>query len=333
MSLKIAVVGTGTVAQRNYLPFLAQQADVSLSYYNRTREKADTCAEKFGGWAADSIDHLLSDSPDAVLLLTNETVRYNFGLEILKHQPKRLFFEKPLVAQHDQAHVTEDDFEKGRDLLRKARESGTQTAMVFNYRFFDQTLAARRIIAERNFGDLMQVTGFVHYACWSHSIDLIHLFAGPVTTITALSGELERQTSGFKLQAQDVAAAFTTDGGATGTILGTTGTSFAFPLFELLFSFEGGRFTFRGLDGDMEVLDYRSNQHELHSLTRGTSQWDQYNRSFEKATDAYLQSVRAGTEPPVPGMAGLQELQFEAGLKRSIRLGRPVNLREEFPLD
>ena len=331
MTLKLAIVGTGNVARRNYLPYLVQDEDIALSYYNRTQETAEGCAREFGGWAAASIDELMRDSPDSVLLLTNETVRYQFALELLRHKPKRLFFEKPLVAQNDQAHVSEDDFEKGREVLRLARDAGTETAMIFNYRFFDQTLRARQLVAERGFGKLVQVSGFVHYACWSHSIDLIHLFAGPIAEISGLTGTLEHE--GGNLQAVDVAASFITAGGAVGTILGTAAPSFAFPLFELLFNFEGGRFTFRGLDGDMEVLDYSGNSHETFALTRGTSQWDQYGLSFEKSLEAYLRSVRNGSEPPVPGLAGLQELQFEAALKRSIRLRRPVKLSDEFPID
>jgi len=35
----------------------------------------------------------------------------------------------------------------------------------------------------------------------------------------------------------------------------------------------------------------------------------------------------------VPGLAGLLELQVEAGLRRSITEGRPVRLAEELPLD
>lgn len=329
--MKVAVVGTGNVAKRNYLPFLARQEDVALSYYNRTCEKAEACAQEFGGWAADSINHLMSDQPDTVLLLTSETVRYEIALDVLRHKPKRIFFEKPLVAQQDQAHVTEDDFEKGRELLRQTQAAGIETAMVFNYRFFDQTLKARKLVDERQFGKLIQATGFVHYACWSHSIDLIHLFGGPIAEVTALSGSAEYPWG--KVTARDVTAAFVTTSGATGTIIGTTGPSFAFPLFELLFSFEGGRLTLRSLDGDMEVLDYSGNHHEIFSLTRGTSQWDQYRRSFEKSLEAYLQSIRNGTEPPVPGIAGLQELQFEAALKRSIRLRRPVDVQDEFPLN
>jgi hypothetical protein len=45
-----------------------------------------------------------------------------------------------------------------------------------------------------------------------------------------------------------------------------------------------------------------------------------------------LQSLRKRTAPPVPGVAGLRELQVEAALRRSIRERRPVNLAREFPL-
>jgi myo-inositol 2-dehydrogenase / D-chiro-inositol 1-dehydrogenase len=330
MQLRVAVVGTGNVATRNYLPFLARQKDVSLSYYNRTPAKAEACAAQFGGHAVGSIEELVGEDPDAVMVLTRESARYECALAVLAGRPRRIFFEKPLVAQAGQAHVTEDDFVKGREVLHLARAVGTETAMQFNYRFFAQTRRARELLAERQLGKLIQVTGLVHYACWSHCIDLVQHLAGPVAGITAVPGALEHDSAG--MQAHDVAAAFTTLGGATGTILGTCGISFAFPLFELLFGFEEGRLTFRGLDGDLELLDYRGNRHELFSLTRQTSQWDQYSRSFEEAIGAYLAAIRANAEPPVPGLAGLQELQFEAALQRSIRLRRPVDVQTEFPL-
>ena len=45
------------------------------------------------------------------------------------------------------------------------------------------------------------------------------------------------------------------------------------------------------------------------------------------------EAPRAGAPPPVPGIAGLRELQFEAAIKRSIAQGRPVVLAEEFPTE
>ncbi|MCB0098339.1 MAG: hypothetical protein KDE46_21550, partial [Caldilineaceae bacterium] len=60
MSLKIAVVGTGKVAA-NYLTAMAKNDDVALSYYNRTRAKAEATAAQFGGRVADSLADLLAD--------------------------------------------------------------------------------------------------------------------------------------------------------------------------------------------------------------------------------------------------------------------------------
>lgn len=330
MTLKVAIVSTGNVVSRNYLPFLARQPDLGFSYFNRTRSKAEACAASFGGQVADSIDDLMRGEPDVVFLLSSETARYDLARAILQHRPKRLFFEKPLVAMQGQAHVREDDFEKARELLRLARAGGTQTAMIFNYRFLEQTLLARQLVEARDFGVLTQVSGIVHYNCWSHCIDLVHLFAGPAAEIAALDGPVEHHEAGY--EARDVTAAFSA-GGASGTIIGTAVIDRGFPLFELMFSYEGGRLTFRGLDGDMELLDYRGARHETFALTRDRSRWDLYRFSFDKALDAYLTSVREGREPPVPGLAGLQELQFEAAMKRSIRLRRAVRVQEEFPLD
>ena len=52
MTMKIAVVGTGGVAVRNYLPYIVERGDVELSYLNRTRSKAEAAAEQFGGRVA-----------------------------------------------------------------------------------------------------------------------------------------------------------------------------------------------------------------------------------------------------------------------------------------
>jgi predicted dehydrogenase len=331
MPLKIAIVGTGKVAVQNYLPYLVQHADIELSYYNRTPEKAVAAAQQFGGRAAASLAELLADEPDAVLILTREPERAEVTNALLDLRPKRLFFEKPLVAQHGQANVIEDDFVQGRALLQRAQAQGPETAMVFNYRFFEQTLKAREIIATSNWGAPVHFTALVHYACWSHCIDLILEFMGPAHTISALTSPQQRPWGA--IQAADVTAAVRLHNNATGTILGTCGLDFKLPLYELTLAFEGGRLHMRDLDGDMEVMDYASGRHTLHALSRDVSRWDQYRASFGKAVNAYLATVRTGTPPPVPGIAGLRELQFEAALKRSIAQAQPVVVEAAFPLN
>ena len=326
MSLRIAIVGTGNVARDSYLPYLAQQPDLELLYYSRTRDRAAACARDFGGSVAGSLAELMDQQPDAVLLLTHETQRYEAALALLEQRPKRLFFEKPLVAMAGQANVSEDDFFKAREVLLRAEAIGCQTAMVFNYRFFEQTQRASKLLAEREWGKLQQATLLVNYACWSHCIDLLGCASGPATTITALSGATE-----FK-GAVDVAAAFTTACGATGTILGTSATRFDSPLYEMLMVFEGGSVRFTDLDGSLDVWDNQSRYRQSYELIANHSRWNQYGDSFGKSLAAYLQSIRDDAPPPVPGLAGLQELQFEAALRRSAAEGRPVDASAEFPL-
>ena len=134
-------------------------------------------------------------------------------------------------------------------------------------------------------------------------------------------------------EAVDVAASFLTVGGAAGTLVGSAGTGFKFPLYELTICFENGRLTLRGLDGDLDVLDNRTGVQETFALSRDKSRWDQYNASFGKSLAAYLESIRQESDPPVPGVAGLMELQFEAGFRRAILKGAPVDVQEAFPLE
>ncbi len=329
--MEIAIVGVGKVAQDNYIPTLLRHKDVSLTCYSRTSERTEAVGQKFGVRTARTIDELFERQSEAVFVLTHVEQHLESIQSLLPFKPKRLFLEKPLVARGGQAHVTEQDFWDGKNLLLQAQEAGTEVAMVFNYRFFDQIQRAERLIQERNFGDAVSVFVLTHFACWSHCIDLILKFVGPVREISAQQGT---QPYPFEDgEAMDIASSFLIGKQATGVLLGTSGISWNLPLFELTVNFEGGRIHFRDLDQDMEVLDYRHNVHELYSPSHDESRWTKYNESFEKSVDAYLTSIRERTPPPVPGIAGLLELQFEASIKKSIAARRPVLPLEEFPTD
>ena len=327
MSIVIAIVGTGNVARKNYLPFLSRQNDVVLTYFSRTQSKAEECAQAFGGRVVASIEEIHTDEPDAILVLTRETQRYEVTRDLFQGKPKRLFFEKPLVAQNGQDSVCEDDFYKAADLLQRARASGTETAMVFNYRFFDQTLRAKSIVAERGFGKLIHASMFVNYACWSHCIDLLHLFGGRASQVSALAGGIQYKN------AVDVSGSFCLENGATGTILGTNGFKSDFPLYQIILNFEQGTIRFSDLDGSMDVFDKTTRYCETHTLMGNHSRWEQYGGSFVKSLTAYLDSIRQNQPPPVPGIAGLEELQFEVALRRSIEQKRPVDVQSEFPVE
>lgn len=328
--MEIAIVGTGRVADRNYIPSLLRHKDVSLTCYSRTSERAEVVGRKHGVRVVRSLEALCWRRPEAIFVLTGEQQRLEAVQTLLPFQPKRLFLEKPLVARYGQARVAQEDFWDGKTLLLQAQEAGIEVAMVFNYRFFDQTQRAKRLVQERDFGAAVNVVALSHFATWSHCIDLILQFAGPLREISAREGPKSYPFLDDG-EVSDVVASYLIGENATGTILGTSATNWHFPLFELVIGFERGRVHFRGLDQDMEVLDYGDSVHEIYQPSRETSRWEKYEESFVKSIDAYLESIRNGAPPPVPGCAGLLELQFEAALKRSIAEGRPVIPSREFP--
>ncbi len=330
MSLKIAIAGLGNVTRQNYLPFLARQSDVQLGFWNRTEQVADEVSKSYRGKKFSSLSDLAAWEPDTTLVLTSETARRDVASTLIRLGVKKLFLEKPLVAALGQAHVTEADFEDGRDLLALANRHSCQTAMVFNYRFFDQTIAAKKVIQDRAFGEVINVAGQVHYACWSHCIDLIHFFAGGIEEVTALAGKEIRK--GQMIESADLVGAFRFKNGASGTLIGTAGMKWQHPLFELVFTFNQGRIHLRDIDGTLEILDGRGQIHETRSMVRDASRWSSYDTSFIRSLEAYLASLRDGNEPPIPGIAGLRELQVEAAFRRSIAQGRPVLLDQEFPI-
>jgi myo-inositol 2-dehydrogenase / D-chiro-inositol 1-dehydrogenase len=329
--MKIGIIGTGSVATKNYLPFLAAHDDVSLCYYNRTKTKASECAEQFGGQVFDTITDLVAWEPDSVFVLTNEQHRADVLRELLPLGTRRVFCEKPLVASAGQAAVSEADFFTAQSLMQTADKQGVSMAMIFNYRFFLQVQRALKLRNELNLGELQQVSAITHYACWSHVIDLIHHFAGDILEVSALEGRnLHR---GADMEARDLSAALNFTSGATGTLLGSAAIDFDFDLFELTMIHERGRIRLHDLDGDLDIMDTTSSTSETLRLSPDKSRWGQYDASFAASINAYLESIRLKQAPPIPGLAGLKELQVEAALRRSIAEKRPVILGQDFPLN
>ncbi|MBX3098653.1 MAG: Gfo/Idh/MocA family oxidoreductase [Salinibacterium sp.] len=322
--LKIAIVGAGRVARDAYLPHLAADPSIHLGFSSRSEERAEQLAAAFGGVALATDAALAAWHPDIAFVLTPEQARYSVASSLIALGVPRLFLEKPLVAANGQERVTEQDYVDGRSLLAAADSAGCETAMIFNYRYFEHVQRARELAA--TFGAVTRVGATTHYACWSHCIDLIAWFTGGFRAVTATSGETE--FTGAGMTAPDIAAAFTLESGAVGTLLGTAGRAWQHPLFDLSIDFERGRVRLSDIGGHLEVFDDDSPEPVLSPPASEGTRWDRYRATFRASIDAYLHTVRTGEAPPIPGADGLRELQFEAGIKRSLTEGRRVNLTD-----
>ena len=328
-TIRLGVVGLGNVAQNNYLPYLSRLENVELFCCSRDPEKAKACAARFGIHACTTLEELAGMHLDAVFILALEQFHYGTACRLLEFSPKRLFIEKPLVARNGQAEVCEQDFFDALDLLKRAKRAGSEIAMNFNYRFFDQMIRLRQLVETRNLGALRQSSWLVHYACWSHCLDLLRWFGGEIAEVSAVSGICCGSGS---LRGADLAGAFTMRDGGCGTIVGSAGAAFELPLYRAVLQFERGTVSFSDLDVSLQFDLPGEAYQESFTLGANRSRWDQYAASFEKSLAAYLESVRTGAPPPVGGMEGVRELQLEAALRRSAATGRRVNLDQEFPI-
>ncbi len=329
--MKIGIIGTGNVAVNNYLPCLSKHHDFEFIYLSRTRSKVEKCVEKFGGIIVDSPAEMMKYNPDLIFVLTLEDKHYDLARELLKYHPKRLFFEKPLHARNGQAHVCENDFWEARKLLNQAEELGVETAIGFNYRFFETSKQIFNLVADKAMGELIQASFFVNYACWSHCIDLFRWLGGEPLTVTALNGNTEWGEG--TMRAYDLSCALVMKNGGSATILGTSSSALNRPLYQALLNYEKGMITFGDLDAEVKIRRENSSYIETQVLLSAGSPWIQYGESFVKSIEAYLASVEKRSPPPVPAREGLRELQFEAALRRSAATGKPVEIEKEFPLD
>jgi predicted dehydrogenase len=61
--VEVAIVGTGKVAEQNYIPALLRHDDISMSAYSRTPERLHQVADRFGVRAAASLEDLFESGP------------------------------------------------------------------------------------------------------------------------------------------------------------------------------------------------------------------------------------------------------------------------------
>ncbi|MCU1423356.1 MAG: dehydrogenase [Microbacteriaceae bacterium] len=319
--MKCAVVGIGGVALGQYLPALAGSEGMELGYLSRAEGSTRAAVGRFGGEVLEGFAGLAAWHPDVAFVTAADTAHHTIVRELIRAGVPRLYVEKPFVAKRGQAFVTDDDYREGVALLEEARSAGVEIAVGFNYRAF--ATVRRALEATADCGAVIGVEASAHYACWSHTIDLIGLFAGPIRTLSALAGEREHGEP--PLRTVDRAVSFVTEGGAVGALRGTAGSAFADTLLELTVRFERGRATLRDLGLSLELADERGDTTRFTPPT-DASRWALYDRSFADSIAGYLATVRAGSPPPVTGEDGVAELRVEAAIHRSLATHAPVEL-------
>ena len=260
MPIRCLVVGIGGLATGHYLPYLSQRDDIELAYLSRSPAGAPAAQEAFGGLALTSWADAGAFGADVAFNLTTDTQHADVLDQLVATGIPRVFSEKPLVAARGQERVSADDFTRALQIADAAHEASVEIAMGFNYRYFDTVRRAVALLSGASLGALTTVAANAHYACWSHTIDLIRLTCGPLATVFALSEDAPPDAEAPPSRS----VTFVTGAGVVGTLTGSARRAWADDLLEISLVFERGRITIRDLDASIEVLRRRERPPHRH---------------------------------------------------------------------
>jgi predicted dehydrogenase len=147
MSISLGVIGTGSAFRRLHLPVLQKTPEdfriVALA--NRTRAKAEQFATEISGAKVYDDYRALLDDPNIEAVLI--AVPIEFGAKVFTEAiaaGKHVLAEKPIAAT-----VME-----GREILRVAKRATGVIAIAENFRYREDVIKAREIIAAGEIGDV-----------------------------------------------------------------------------------------------------------------------------------------------------------------------------------
>ena len=152
MTLRLAIVGVGDVAQRDYLPELGRLADrVELTVAcSRGAERGRDVAERFGipRWTTSYQEAVTAEDVDAVLNLTPFSLHVEVTLAALR-AGKHVYSEKPLALTSTDAGV----------IAEEAERSGCVVVAAPCVLVFPQVRRAKEIVANGELGSVFTARG------------------------------------------------------------------------------------------------------------------------------------------------------------------------------
>lgn len=310
-----------------------------VGVYDRDAARLEAFCQSWDYPAATSLEELL-DNPEvkAVIVLTPPNVRRDI-VKAAAAAGKHLLLEKPLERTTAGA----------RELVEIARQHGVTLGGVFQHRFRESSVALRQRIESGDLGELALVRVSVPW--WRpqsyydepgrgtyardgggvlinqaiHTLDLMQMYAGAVSDVTAMMGTSRLH----RMEAEDfVAAGVRFESGAMGSIVATTATfpggaeSIAMEFDKAAVKLESGAFTIDFHDGRSERFGEASNTGGGADPMAFTHDW------HTSALRDFFTAVQEGRPSAVSGSQAVSVLRLIDALTLSGREGRTVKLSE-----
>jgi len=320
--LKIAIVGTGGIAQR-HMRGLATIPDARfVAMVDRDRKRAEEAAHIFGGEVFDTLKDALPHV-DVVYVLTPPSFHRELSVQALRAK-KQVIVEKPIAIKIEDAE----------SMVEEAEKAGVQLIVTFNMRFRKGFRKLKATVESGKLGPIVNLwsqrlgIGFGEEYNWrtdpkllcgmsieslSHDIDLIRWFGGDISNVRANTYNSRKDLPGFDDSAN---VALTMKSGA-GAMIHSCWHSYAGLNSRGVVGEEGtayvsgpGLWECTGLH--WKTKDMENEQIEVFHDPLDDASYLEENRHF-------LECIDEGSTPLVTGMDGLKALRVSHGILKSSR--------------
>ena len=195
--LNFALVGTGGIAQTYAQAFQASACCKLVAVADVRRESADAFAEPFGAKSFDDYKTLAENSEiDAVIISTPPNTHPEIATYFMR-RGTNVLCEKPLCLSVAEAKA----------MIECAEESNVKFTMATKFRYVEDVIKAKAMIASGTLGDIVQFEnaftarvdmskrwnsdsevsgGGVLMDNGTHSVDIIRYFLGGITEVLAV---------------------------------------------------------------------------------------------------------------------------------------------------
>jgi len=195
--MKIAIIGTGKIAQKAYFPLLLTWPDLEISIvYSRTQKSIDEAKKTWGfKKTTTNIQEVLDHQPDAAFVISSNESHFDF-CKLLLENGVDVYAEKPLTIHSQEA----------RALSKVAEQHGRVLAVGFNRRYALLNLQAKEIFGDRQIQTaiIQKHRSFMTYNTMFeqyiddniHQIDLMRFFCGDVKARSTAMQRLDGKIAG-----------------------------------------------------------------------------------------------------------------------------------------
>lgn len=344
MTIRVGIIGCGSIANQRHAPEYANNPHVTLTHvYDPNPDRAKRLAERFGGQVAASWEEIV-DHPevDAISDCSTNEMHQIITTRALR-AGKHVLCEKPIATT----------LEGAKSIVAAAAEAGTVLMIDHNQRLVAAHQLARKIVEDGELGKILSFkTTFGHKGpeYWSinasnstwffkksrsalgvagdlgiHKVDLLrYLLNEDIIEVSAFAGALDKKDeNGQPIEVCDnMVCLLRTQSGAIGTA------AFSWSYYgdednsTVLYGEKGVLKIFADPDAALQLM---TSAGEQRSYNVGAIQTND-NQTSSGVIDAFVEAIRMKKRPPVTGEDGVRALEIIQAAIRSAETGKTVSV-------